>query len=508
MRTSCFASLVVALVGLCSAAARADSPLTSTDLAAGYDDVAGVARAHARNASPHTGGIVADDEDIAFLLGDAPSDHKLALVSALGWGARGSAKSFVAAVARRVHVPLGDLAKKNLRPVDKAVLGYLLAMDDYFDLSSIGVGNDLQQAKPQKLLAEAKAALPGDFAIAYVHGLIVAQQRMQGDWCQIYKGMQKIVDGFPEEKRNLRPAAVAKSQEYIALYRDNCADLKPPPEHAEELNQIYSVTRLGRVLVIGTQGGVVAFDTSTNKRTAVAVDFICDEAVVHEDAVFVGCRRHAYRFDGKSFTRIWTRERRDATDGIVPLRRADGTLVMLEGRKAARWVAAQNKLVADGPAEARGAYHRCYAPDGVLWSIDFLNAVVAGKTRFARSGPYPGRDPRKFVVDGRGRMWILDFDDGVFRVEGSRFTKVAGVDDKGSGVAVDDARERTWLLHYTKGLVLQQQQTTTTVPLPDAEFMRAMMLDEDGTVWVGGWHGLVRVTLEQGQPASQIFALH
>ncbi|HEY4222604.1 MAG TPA: hypothetical protein VGO62_14715 [Myxococcota bacterium] len=495
MRALALALVVAAAAATAATEARADSPLTSTDLHAGYEDVAAIAHAVSENRSPNTGGIVGDDDDVAFLVGDAPSDQKLALVNALGWGQHGTAGKFLRRIAVRAHVPLGDLAKKDLRGVDKAVLGYLLAMDDYFTLKSIGVGNDLQQASPSSLLAEAQDAAPTDFAVAYVGALIAAQRRMEGDWCQIYKSVERVVARFPEDKRNLRAPALAKSEEYISLYRDSCPDLKPPPEHAAELDQIYAVARLGDVVIAGTQGGVVALDAHSNKRVAVAVDFICANIVVFENAAFIGCRNHAYRFDGARFARIWTSERSDS-EGLIPLVRPDHSLVVLEGKKAQRWTG--DKLVVAGAADAAGAYQRIYDKDGALWSIDFLHAVHVGERVFpVHSAAYPGRDPREVVVDGKGRVFVLDFDDGIFRTtpspDGPAFVKVAPLADKGSGIAIDDARGRSWLLHYTSGLVLGDANGARNIPLPSAEYMRALLLDDDGTVWVGGWHGLIRV---------------
>ena len=79
-------------------------------------------------------------------------------------------------------------------------------------------------------------------------------------------------------------------------------------------------------------------------------------------------------------------------------------------------------------------------------------------------------------------------------LEGGRFVREPGLDEKGSGVAYDAKRQRLWMLHYTQGLVLKQPGAEPQrVDLSDLEFMRDLLLDDSGDVWVAGWNQLVRV---------------
>lgn len=86
--------------------ARADSPLTSIDLAAAYSDLEVVALA---SQSQRVAGEV-----LGFLLSDAPCDHKAAVVCALGWKFEGQRNA--------ARFPPG---RRNLRPAAVA------AAEDY-----------------------------------------------------------------------------------------------------------------------------------------------------------------------------------------------------------------------------------------------------------------------------------------------------------------------------------------------------------------------------------------
>lgn len=132
----------------------------------------------------------------------------------------------------------------------------------------------------------------------------------------------------------------------------------------------------------------------------------------------------------------------------------------------------------------------------------FLDGLLRnGELIPKQSEVYPGRDPRAFHMDARGDLWVEDFESGLFRLDpaSGRFVKQRGVGSKGTGVGVDLARERTWMLHYTQGpRLVQGGEVVHAVDLSSQENMRALMVDPDGTVWVGGWHGLVRIRESAG----------
>src|SRR3972149_255042 len=90
---------LIAIV-LASAVLRADSPLTSTDLASAYADLAVVKEARA---TKHVAGEV-----LRVLLGTDPNDRKAAVVNALGWQTPGNAAAFLDGLAAGRGIAGGD----------------------------------------------------------------------------------------------------------------------------------------------------------------------------------------------------------------------------------------------------------------------------------------------------------------------------------------------------------------------------------------------------------------
>ena len=207
-------------VGALSMAAPviADSPLTSTDIASAYTDISAVVAAQ--------GSATASDEVLAFLLADNPLDQKAAAINALGWDVEGqdNGRHFLSGLAATRGVPIDELALKQLSPDNKFVLGYLLAMDDYFEMGPLVLGSiGVRRASAVELLEQAAFALPQDFTAHYVKGLVVAQKLMyEQSWCAVYTSMGQVMDRFTTQNRNMRLEAVASAQSYIEGYGDYC----------------------------------------------------------------------------------------------------------------------------------------------------------------------------------------------------------------------------------------------------------------------------------------------
>ena len=101
-----------------------------------------------------------------------------------------------------------------------------------------------------------------------------------------------------------------------------------------------------------------------------------------------------------------------------------------------------------------------------------------------------------------GRLWVQDFDSGMLLYDDATgtFSRQPGPPIKGTGVGVDTARNRTWLLHYTDGLYLVEYgEVSRTFDLSEGQNMRDMLLDDDGSVWVATWGGLVHLREIDGE---------
>ena len=198
-----------------AARARADSPLTSCDFHEAYADAPEVAHALASGL---------DDETMRAL--DDPAvghDVRAAMVNALGWRAEGQAhaRKYVRHLALAHEKPAAGLTLAELTVQEVFALGHLIAMDDYFELAALGGPGEVQQADALRLLDEAAARAPKDFAVAMVRALARAQRAMDGDWCDVYLVVREVEARFDGDP-GLRAEAVRIIMEYVRLYRDSC----------------------------------------------------------------------------------------------------------------------------------------------------------------------------------------------------------------------------------------------------------------------------------------------
>jgi hypothetical protein len=492
------AALVAALAAL---VASADSPLTSIDFTPSYADLPSVIDAKAKQ--------ILTPQTLDFLLSDAPNDQKAATINALGWTGNGNAAVFLKGLLSRRH--LESIELNAMSASDAFVLGYLRAMDDYLELTPVKPGGKgVAGRRPIELLEYAVIRLPSDFAVHYVTAMVRAQKTMANasKWCEVFTGPQRVLQQFPPASRNLKPGAVEAAIGYLKMYEESCPTSKAGLAKArEELNQIYAVVRLGTQIVTGTQGGVVVWDPETKRRVATQEEFICNRVVVFNGAAWAGCDKHVYRWDGKAF-KAYLANKFDDAEYYAPMLGPGGVL----------WVRYRDKLYVYEPSGDTFNMIRSPWPGdpydvfvtrmGEVWWIDFLNSIhTAKKTWQLKTTEYPGRDPRRFREDATGALWVEDFESGAFRLGGEgTFVREPGVESQVTGVAFDLSHELLFLLQYRKGLVLRQNgRTVQTVDLHELDYMRDLMIEPTGDIWVGGWNQLLRLREQEGRWVKDSF---
>ena len=375
--------LVGGALGLLASVAAADSPLTSTDFASAYSELPAVKEALRTHQ--------VEGEALALLLSTRPTDEKAAVVNAIGWQSPGSARAFLEGLASKRGVEVTDLKLAQLAAVDRFVLGYLLALETYMDPSPLQRGAlDLWGATPLALLDQAAQALPEDFTIHYVRGLLEAQKAAADSTCSAYLATSRVLDRFPPRKRNLRPGAVDAIQAYMTLYKSGCdkAPIVAPPNGATsplspEYDQIYSLARLGDTIVAGTQAGIVVWGADQKRPLAHRDEGICAEVLVWNGAAWAGCYGRLVRWDGKA----WKSYLPDpgAQDSYAFWINRNNQLRVYRGAEV--WIYKQEE---DAFAPARGfseeTHHVLVRRNGDLWRVVFMKAIVGrgAPTFFAR----------------------------------------------------------------------------------------------------------------------------
>ena len=205
------AALLAAMLSFVAAPARADSPLTSTDIAKAYEggglpelDVA-------------RGGVLVADLAQRLLAEDLDLGSKVALVNALGWDTEGKANSsvFIETLEGKYGAALygagGALDANALTTDELVVLGYLTALDNYFaPWQAIGY------------LDLAVLRAPESLTVNLVLGLVRAQLALAVDWCQTWQSVEGPLTRTASYVPDIKIEAVDAVDAYMGAYRSYC----------------------------------------------------------------------------------------------------------------------------------------------------------------------------------------------------------------------------------------------------------------------------------------------
>ena len=180
-----------------------DSPLTSTPFYKAYSEINILKEAKVK-------GVLNLEMAEYLSSGSVSLDLKAALINALSWRIDGNNNSelYNYYLCLKYGVPLRNLEVSNLLPDEQFSLGYLQAMDDYFNV-----------ADSLSLLKLARESLDKSLTAALIHTLVMAQNMMQSqDWGGIWPMFDKLVND-ESLKGDIRSEAVSIILDYMVLYK-------------------------------------------------------------------------------------------------------------------------------------------------------------------------------------------------------------------------------------------------------------------------------------------------
>lgn len=199
-----FLSIILAC---CIHISRADSPLTSTDIASAYQDESIIQYAATLNGK-------LDKKTMNYLYNSKhPVAVKLALINKLSWDIDGksNATEFIKFLRQKgAFSNMENFTYNNSRSDLMICLAYLKAMDNYFDVKEARV-----------LAREAKRFDIYSYAVHIVAALIESQYQFDRNWCDVYR-VVAAVDQDPLLERDMRQEAVDNIFDYIGLYKGSC----------------------------------------------------------------------------------------------------------------------------------------------------------------------------------------------------------------------------------------------------------------------------------------------
>ena len=194
--------LIFKFVIISSLTVRADSPLTSTPFHDKYTDIDIVLKAE------QTGVM---NQEFADYLHDRsnPIDVKAALINALGWSLEGKSNAEIYnTLIHKRQMTEEDIFKINANEL--FVIGYLMALDNYFDVS-----------KAILFLKQARIKNSGSYTYSIIEALAKAQKAMEKDFCKVWKYANKVFSNEDLEM-DMREDAGKMMYDYMIVYKEYC----------------------------------------------------------------------------------------------------------------------------------------------------------------------------------------------------------------------------------------------------------------------------------------------
>jgi hypothetical protein len=201
--------LVFVTIVVWSICLQADSPITSTDFHEAYKDVPMVVKA------ANSDGVLSREMAEFLSSDDNPLDHKAALINALSWDIDGkdNATKYIKFLMQKYQgIKIDSTTLEPFNADEIFCLGYLRAMDDYFDVLDA-----------LDILYLAWEANDSSFTVSMIYAIVEAQDAMEYDWCEVWLLVEDVL--LDETLvMDMRKEAVTIIVDYMRLYEEECGD--------------------------------------------------------------------------------------------------------------------------------------------------------------------------------------------------------------------------------------------------------------------------------------------
>lgn len=200
-----FKTIVVATILFSlSTNAYSDSPITSTFFYTSYMDYEMVNYAYIMG--------TVDEKIATYMLDDKNLiDVKAAIVNAVSWSYDGKANAEILLPYILIKYQLKtseDLSRLN--GADLMTLGYLKAMDQYFNV-----------VESEQLLLQAKTKMPESYTVHLMWALVKSQSDMEFDFCKVWTNTREVILNT-HLNRDIKTSAIQQIVDYMLIYKSYC----------------------------------------------------------------------------------------------------------------------------------------------------------------------------------------------------------------------------------------------------------------------------------------------
>lgn len=187
--------------------ARADSPITSTEISSAYADVAIV------QVAKGSAGLLTEPLMLYLVDEKNPIDVKMAIINELNWTPDGknNTKTFVDYLKQHTSYKTDETIKQQAPADILLALGYINAIENRHDAKTALAYAELAMDKNKN-----------SYTVQIVGGIIKAQVMFDVSWCESFRATDNVRQNAANLTMDMRTEAVENIFHYMGLYQRSC----------------------------------------------------------------------------------------------------------------------------------------------------------------------------------------------------------------------------------------------------------------------------------------------